>query len=117
MNIMNEYPVMIFKNENEYGTFYSLGLSKKNVNGDYENGYITCQFKKGVELDNQTKIYIRKAWLTFYKKEKQTVPYIMIADFETVSETIANSKNEISFKEDPFSAYGATVQIDDSFLD
>lgn len=114
MNITHEYPVMIFRNDNEYGTFYSLGISKKNKDGEYINGYMPCQFKKDVEVENQTKIYIRNAWLTFYKKDKQTMPYIMIAEYETVEETIKNSKTA---EEDPFAAYGETVQIDDNFLD
>lgn len=82
MNIENKYPATIFKRENNYGTFYSLGLSKKNMDGEYVNGYMPCKFKKGVTLDNQTRIYIKNAWLDFYLKNKITNTYIFISDFE-----------------------------------
>ena len=69
MNIENKYPVMVFKRENQGHTFYSIGISRKDRNGNYINGYIDCRFKKGIELENQTRIYIKKAWLDFYIKE------------------------------------------------
>lgn len=95
MNIVNEYAVMIFKKEYEGRVFYSLGLSKKNQDGSYTNGYITCRFKKDVELENQTKIYIKKAWLDFYLKDKVTVPYIFISEFETLKDAMQQGKEEV----------------------
>ena len=38
---------IIFKNEKG---FYSTGISNKNMDGSYDNTYITVQFKKGIEL-------------------------------------------------------------------
>lgn len=110
MYVTSDYPEMIFRTDNDYGTFYQIGLSKKNQDGSYENGYINCQFKKGVSLENQTKIYIKKAWLSFYKKDKTTVPYIFISEFETVAETIEKSKE---VEEDPFASFGKQIQIED----
>ena len=122
MQISNDYPVMVFRNDNEYGTFYKIGLSKKDVNGNYINGYKDVRFKKDVTLNNQTKIYIKKAWLDFYvNKDKRTVDYIFISEFETVKETIDNSKSEetttTSSSYDPFEDFGNSVVIDDDFLD
>lgn len=95
MNIVNEYPVMVFRNDYEGRALYSLGLSKKNQDNSYSNGYISCRFKKDVELENQTKIYIKKAWLDFYLKDKVTVPYIFISEFETLKDAMQQGKQEV----------------------
>ena len=107
MNIVNEKPIMVFKNEYQGREFYNLGISKKDRSGNYINGYMPCEFRKGVQLETKTKIYIKNAFLTFYLKDKKTVPYIKILDFETVEETMQNSKSE-----DPFLQFGDEVDID-----
>lgn len=94
MNVSNDYAVTIFRNENTYGTFYKVGLSKKDVNGNYINGYKDCRFKKDVQLADRTKIYIKKAWIDFYVKDKKTIDYIFISEFETLADTIAAAKQE-----------------------
>ncbi len=128
MNITNEQAVMIFKREYQGNTFYSVGLSKKKQDGTYDNGYMPCQFKKGVSLEDKTKIYIKHAWLSFYLKDipdrtgKQTMPYIFINDFETLQDTIENSKQEPA-QEDPFDStdiykqFGEEIAIEDNFLE
>lgn len=87
MNITESRPVMIFKNIKEDKIFYNMGLSKKKEDGTYENGSMPVQFKKGIELENMEKIVIKSAWLSFYKKDKITVPYIFINEFERENET------------------------------
>lgn len=86
---------VIFRKDWEDKTFYKIGLSKKGLNGDYENGYMDCRFKKDVKLPNMTKIIIKESFLTFYLKNitgndgktyKETVPYIFVLDFEIVDE-------------------------------
>ena len=76
---------MIFKREYQGKIFQSVGLSKKNQDGTYTNGYMAVQFKNNVSLDDKTKINIKKAWLTFYLKDNETKPYIFINDFEIVN--------------------------------
>jgi hypothetical protein len=119
MNINSQYPVMVFRKEYEGNVFYSLGLSKKRQDGTYENGYMPCQFKKGVSLEDKTKIYLKSSWLTFYKKEKQTIPYIFINEFETVSEAIDNSKTIVkdeTIQNDPFKDFGDELEITEDDL-
>jgi len=83
MNIDYQYPVIIFRKDYDNGTRYSAGLSKKNKDGSYTRGYMPIQFKKDVELNNQDKIFIKNAFLTFYiNKDKKTVPYIMCLEYE-----------------------------------
>ncbi len=123
MNISNEYPVTIFKNTNDYGTFYKVGLSKKDVNGNTIRGYKDIRFKKGVELADKTRIYIKKAWLDFYVKDKKTIDYIFCSDFEEVAEAIDNAKiNNMSDSQivhavvnddDPFKTFSNEVALDD----
>ena len=58
------------------------------------------QFKKDISIPNQTKIYIRQAWLTFYNKKvsingtehKETIPYIFCNDFITVADRAVESR-------------------------
>ena len=119
MNIDNKFPVMIFKRENEGKTFYSMGLSRKDRDGNYINGYISCRFKNGVSVEDKTKIYLKNAWLDFYLKDKETKPYIFISEFETVGETIEKAKEEVAAKEvpeDPFAEFGKEVIINDDDL-
>lgn len=82
-----DHPYMVFKKEYNGKPLYSIGISKKNINGEYTNGYVPVQFKSNVEVDNQTKIYIENAWLTFYiDKNNKTIPYIFINEFREVQE-------------------------------
>lgn len=117
MNITNEKQVMVFKKDNKY----TVGISNKKQDGSYEKAYFPIQFNKGVELADRTKIYIKNAWLSFYKWEYQdkkgTTFFIKCSDFETIQETIENSKQEPVQEEDPFAAFGQQVSIDDNFLE
>lgn len=102
MNVSSEYPVMVFKNTYNDKDYYTLGMGKKNQDGTYINGYMPCQFRKGVNIDNQTNIYIKSAWLNFYLKDNKTMPYVFINEFEKVADVIKETsytslkKNEIS---------------------
>lgn len=82
MNITNERPVMIFKNEYNSKIYYNAGISHKLADESYENGTIQVKFKKDVKVENMTKITIKKAWLDFYKKDSATIPYIFISEFD-----------------------------------
>lgn len=96
MQIVENYPVTIFRNDTEKGVFYSVGLSKKDINGNYVNGYKNVRFKKGVEVANKTKIYIKKAFLDFYQKEDRTIDYIFITDFVTLEEVQQQAREAVS---------------------
>lgn len=90
MNIENERSVMIFKNVVGNKTFYNTGLSRKDLDGNWQNGTIQCKFRKDVEINNKTKIYIKKAWLDFWTKteneKKITMPFIFINEFDIAEE-------------------------------
>lgn len=72
--------VMVFRNEKGA---YSTSISNKQLDGTYINSYITLQFKKGVELENKTRITIKDAFLTFFKLDDGRIIYkIVVLDFE-----------------------------------
>lgn len=112
MNIEVNRPVTIFRKDFDDRTVYSMGISKKDINGDYVNGYVPVMFPKGVTIDNKTRIYIRQAWLSFSLVEGRTRLYIFINDFETVKETIEKAKEEYN---DPFSKFAE--EHGDNYLD
>lgn len=128
MNIENQYPVSIFRFESGENIYYKMGLSNKDQNGNYINGYIPVQFRRGIELENKTKIYLKKAWLTFYLKKESingvdkniTVPYVFVSEFEKVEEVIAGSKEKDIVKEeaasDPFADLGNEIVFTDDDL-
>ena len=129
MNIDNQYPVAIFRFESGENIYYKMGLSNKDKDGNYINGYIPVQFRKGIELENKTKIYLKKAWLTFYLKKENidgvdkniTVPYIFVSEFEKVEEVIAGSKEKDIVKDeaaasDPFKDLGNELVFTDEDL-
>lgn len=106
MNIQSDKPKMIYKYKTKDGKeFYSIGLSKKKQDGTYENGFVSCRFKKDVNLENKTKILIKGGWLDFYVKERITYPFIFINDFEVIEDKQAENefsamKTTTEYKED-----------------
>ena len=71
---------MIFKND----IGYSTSISNKKEDGTYENMSISVNFRKGVELENKTKINITDGFLSFYKtKNDEKRLKLVVMDFET----------------------------------
>lgn len=105
MKLVEERQIKVFNKEGKY----SIGISNKKQDGTYDNAYIPIQFNKGVELENGTDIYIKNAWLSFYKWEydgkKGTTFIIKCNDFSKVDEVIESSHFE-DVKEDPFKEFG-----------
>jgi len=80
---------MVFAKDFNGRTAYSVGLSKKNMEGEWINGFIPVGFRKGVNLADRTKIVIEKGWLDFYlNKDGKTVPTLFILEFSTESQDI-----------------------------
>lgn len=82
--------VMVFANERETenGKYinYSVGVSSKNQNGEWVNGYVPVRFKKGVTVANKAKIKINNAFYTVMKNGDKTYVSLMITDFDDLSE-------------------------------
>ena len=110
MNIVDKNPKMIFRYDGQYGASYSIGLSKKDKEGKYINGYMPCRFKGEADIPNKTSIYIKDAWLSFNVKDGKTYPFVFINEYETVGETIEQTKEE---GKDPFEEFAEeTMDLD-----
>ena len=87
MNITGKCTVYVKEKEinGENRKFYSLGLSKKD--GDsWKNFYIPANFKKGVVVENKTKIDITNGWLDCYtNKDGQNVLTAFVSEFTSES--------------------------------
>ena len=125
MDIQTDKAYMIFRRPYEDRVYYSVGLSKKNASGGYDKGYMPVQFKRDVDIPDQTKIYIRHAWISFYTKKKsvngteytETVPYIFINEFVTMEDRIKETHIDIPDKdEDLFAEFGNEITITDDDL-
>lgn len=59
---------MIFRKERESASgkwyAYSTGVSSKRQDGSWINGYLDVKFRKGVEVENKTKINIKNGFLS-----------------------------------------------------
>ena len=117
MNVQTDKPCMIFVKEYNGKKYNKVGLSRKKQDGTYENGYVDIQFKQGIEFENKDQIYIKDAFLTFYKsKDKATIPYIFVMEFERLEDTIKHSKETDIVKQDTkddFEEFGKEFKLDD----
>ena len=93
MDFKGNFIVMVFVKEYEGRKLYSIGLSKKNKQGGYDNGYMSVRFKKDIVLDNKTRIKVKEAWLSFNTNEGKTFPFIFINDFEVLAESKPKEDN------------------------
>ena len=109
MEIMSNNDEMIFRKDYNGKPIYSIGLSKKDKNGNYINGYMNCNFKQGTDISDKTKIKIKSAWLSFYLKDKQTIPTIFINDYEIVS--VPKPKEETN----PYEDFGNSIKTESNF--
>lgn len=57
MNIKTEQIYTVFRNDFNGYSYYKIGVSKKSQTGEWINGYIRCQFKNGVSIENKTTIF------------------------------------------------------------
>ena len=82
----DDRPVMVFRNEKEYNgkTFptYCIGVSSKDKEGNWVSSYIDCLFKKGMSVENKTKIFIKNAFPVANQGKDRAFTKWMITDFE-----------------------------------
>ena len=122
MEIVSDRKETIYRKDFDGKPKYSIGLAKKDKNGNYENGFMSVYFKPDVTLKNKTKIMIKNAWLSFYLKDNKTYPYIFINDFAItdegeMQETKGDEVNPFSeMKVRVESDFGKQITIEDSAL-
>ena len=114
ISINSKYPEMIFRRDVNGYASYSIGLSNKRTDGTFENGYMKCRFKKGIDVKDRTKIIIKDGFVSFYNKNKETIPVLFITDFEE-DKKVEEKKTE-KVEEDPYEAMGKEIEIEASEL-
>ena len=80
-------PVMVVRQDKTSSngkayTQYSLMVSSKNTEGAWISGFIDCQFKKGVEVANKTKININNSFYTVNEYNGKKYIKLFVLDFE-----------------------------------
>lgn len=92
-------PVKVFRKDKEWNgsTFptYSIGVSSKDKDGNWVNGYIDCLFKKGVDIPNKTEITINNAFYVCNKSGDKVYNKLMITDFEMAYQDVSNEFMQI----------------------
>lgn len=89
-------------------TFYSFIDRKKDMKDKkITYGNIPCRFRKNVEIEDGTYIYIKKAYLDWYTKKFQCKPVVFITEFDidedkTKKEAVENYLDEMTNLEDEF---------------
>ena len=90
--ITDDKGVRIWRNDEGKFPRYSIGISKKDKDGNYENMYLSVKFKKDVEVANSTDIKINNAFFSFdsYKDKdgnNKKAMYLMITDFTPLTDS------------------------------
>lgn len=93
---------MIFRSDEGKYPRYSIGVSSKDKDGEWVRGYIPCKFKKGVELENMTRIIIKNSFYVVERGDKRNFVSLMILEFELENEQEppipAGIEEELPFK-------------------
>ena len=124
MNIECDKEKTIFRNEHNDKVFYSISMSKKDKEGNWQTGYVSkkdkegnwqtgyvmCRFPKEADIPNKTKIKIHNAWLDFYLKEDKTMPYVFINKYEIIEDVEIPQNTKSNYAED------SDIQLDDNSL-
>lgn len=79
--------IRVFKNTYNDRNYYRVQVKQKNYDDTEDIFYVPLQFKKGVELENQTDIIIKQAYENMRKNPKDEynqITYLVITDFEIV---------------------------------
>lgn len=79
--------IRVFKNTYNDRNYYRVQVKQKNYDDTEDIFYVPLQFKKGVELENQTDIIIKQAYENMRKNPKDEynqITYLVVTDFEIV---------------------------------
>ena len=94
-----EFETAIFSGR--YG--YSTTISKKKKDSeDYESAFIDVYFKKGVKVEDRSKIRVKKSWLSFNTNEKTNKHYLylFISEFDLLGKIPNKSSDNSDVKKE-----------------
>lgn len=90
------FPLKVTRTEYDIYTFYFLNDRKRSMDGKITYGKLPCRFKKDVELEDNTEIFIQKAYLDWYKKGRESKLQVFVTEFEIVNQRGKEKKKAIS---------------------
>lgn len=67
-------------------TTYCIGVASKDKDGNWVNGFIDCQFKKDVVVNNKAKIEIGNSFFTVSEYNGKKYSKLFITDFTVVDQ-------------------------------
>lgn len=111
--------IRVFKNVYNDKTFYRFQITQKNYDGTPSKFYISLQFRKGVEIPNESDIIVHQFVENLRENKKDPYNpqhYYQINDFEIV-------ENEERMRANALDDYRETIdenqmiEISDDFLD
>ena len=113
--------IRVFKSTFNDKNYYKFQITQKNYDGTSTKFYINLQFKKGVELQNETDIIV-KQFVENLKENKadkyNPIHYYQINGFEVVENEERDKQNAYDeFRENLDANLGEQVEITDDFLD
>jgi hypothetical protein len=82
------YTYMVFRNDRNGKTFYKIGVKQKDLDGQEKTCYIPISFKKGVDVEDKTKIKIKQAIENVYAKGYDTIFTYKILEFDNLSDAV-----------------------------
>lgn len=89
------FTYMVFRNDRNGKTFYKIGVTQKDFDGQQKTHYVPVMFKQGVEVADRTKIKINTAIENLYTKGYDVIFSYRITDFENLSESIQEYEENI----------------------
>lgn len=111
--------IRVYKSTFNDKNFYKFQVTQKNYDDTTSKFYISLQFKKGVELDNETDIIVHQFVENMRENQKDKYApfhYYQINGFEIVeNEEKAKQKAYDEYRENLYE--NDDVTIDDNFLD
>lgn len=74
-------------------TTYCIGVASKDKDGNWVNGFIDCQFKKDVVVNNKAKIEIGNSFFTVSEYNGKKYTKLFITEFTVVEQGEVPQKN------------------------
>jgi hypothetical protein len=63
---------------------------------------MSVNFKKGIEVENNTEIDVKKGFISFYEKDERLIPVLVVTEFEAINKEEKNEFSTITDDDLPF---------------
>jgi hypothetical protein len=79
----------------KHGTGYYTTVARKLEDGTYDNAFVSVSFRKGVELEDRTRIKVNDGFLSFWRKTPETKEMITITRKDGTTEEVEKKGDPI----------------------